>query len=81
MHTAAPHDLRVAARGEARDQHLRDTFLPRAVTGDLHVAFGITEPNAGTDTSRIATRAVRDAASGDLRPEDLDDQGDLARSS
>ena len=42
------------------NQRLRDTFLPRAVTGDLHVAFGITEPNAGTDTSRIATRAVRD---------------------
>ena len=28
--------------------------------GDLHVAFGITEPNAGTDTSQIATKAVRD---------------------
>lgn len=42
------------------NQRLRDTFLPRAVTGDLHVAFGITEPTAGTDTSRITTRAVRD---------------------
>ena len=42
------------------NERLRQTFLPRAVTGDLHVAFGITEPDAGTDTSRIATRAVRD---------------------
>jgi len=28
--------------------------------GSLHVAFGVTEPNAGTDTTRISTRAVRD---------------------
>lgn len=39
---------------------LKDAFLPRAAAGDLHVAFGVTEPDAGTDTSRIATRAVRD---------------------
>jgi acyl-CoA dehydrogenase len=38
-------------------QLLKDAFLPRAVAGDLHVAFGVTEPNAGTDTSRITTRA------------------------
>lgn len=34
--------------------------LPRVATGDLHVAFGVTEPDAGTDTSSITTRAVRD---------------------
>lgn len=39
---------------------LKERFLPRAAAGDLHVAFGVTEPDAGTDTSRIATRAVRD---------------------
>jgi acyl-CoA dehydrogenase len=39
---------------------LRDEVLPRAVRGDLHVAFGITEPNAGTDTSRITTVARRE---------------------
>jgi acyl-CoA dehydrogenase len=27
-------------------------------SGQLHVAFGVTEPDAGTDTSRITTRAV-----------------------
>jgi acyl-CoA dehydrogenase len=42
------------------NERLQETFLPRAATGDLHVAFGVTEPTAGTDTSRIATRAVRD---------------------
>lgn len=39
---------------------LKDAFLPRAAAGDLHVAFGVTEPDAGTDTSRITTRAERD---------------------
>lgn len=34
--------------------------LPRVATGELHVAFGVTEPDAGTDTSSITTRAVRD---------------------
>jgi acyl-CoA dehydrogenase len=34
--------------------------LPRVAAGDLHVAFGVTEPDAGTDTSSITTRAVRD---------------------
>ena len=34
--------------------------LPRVACGELHVAFGVTEPDAGTDTSSIRTRAVRD---------------------
>jgi acyl-CoA dehydrogenase len=34
--------------------------LPRVAAGDLHVAFGVTEPDAGTDTTSIRTRAVRD---------------------
>jgi acyl-CoA dehydrogenase len=42
------------------NERLQETFLRRAAAGDLHVAFGVTEPNAGTDTSQIATRAVRD---------------------
>jgi len=46
------------------NDRLKDTFLPRAASGDLHVAFGVTEPDAGTDTSRIATRAVDDGTGG-----------------
>ena len=42
------------------NDRLKETFLPRAAAGDLHVAFGVTEANAGTDTSRIQTRAIRD---------------------
>lgn len=46
------------------NDQLKDTFLPRAAAGDLHVAFGVTEPDAGTDTSRIITRAVEDGMGG-----------------
>ena len=34
--------------------------LPRIVNGDLHVCFGVTEPEAGLDTTRITTFAKRD---------------------
>jgi acyl-CoA dehydrogenase len=43
--------------GNAR---LKETFLPRACAGELHVAFGVTEPDAGTDTAKITTRADPD---------------------
>jgi acyl-CoA dehydrogenase len=45
-------------------ERLKSEFLPRAVAGDLHVAFGVTEPDAGTDTSRITTRADPDPSGG-----------------
>lgn len=38
---------------------LKQKYLPRVASGDLHVAFGVTEPDAGTDTTRISTRATR----------------------
>ena len=38
-------------------EYLKQTYLPRAARGDLLVAFGVTEPTAGTDTSRITTFA------------------------
>ena len=41
---------------------LKRRFLPPVARGDLHVAFGVTEPDAGTDTTAISTRAVRDGA-------------------
>src|SRR3954453_4214015 len=39
---------------------LKAATLPRIVNGDLHVCFGVTEPGAGLDTSRITTFAKRD---------------------
>ncbi len=38
---------------------LKRTYLPRIATGEIVMSFGVTEPNAGTDTSRIQTRAER----------------------
>lgn len=39
---------------------MRTKYLPRVAAGDLHVAFGVTEPSSGTDTTAIQTRARRD---------------------
>jgi acyl-CoA dehydrogenase len=39
---------------------LRDSVLPRVASGQLHTCFAVTEPDAGTDTSRIRTMARRD---------------------
>ncbi|GAA4915932.1 acyl-CoA dehydrogenase [Actinomycetospora succinea] len=41
-------------------EEMRERYLPRVAIGDLHVAFGVTEPDAGLDTTAITTRAVRD---------------------
>ena len=41
-------------------EEMKRRFLPSVADGSLHVAFGVTEPDAGTDTTRITTRAVRD---------------------
>jgi acyl-CoA dehydrogenase len=39
---------------------LQEKYLGRMVAGELAVTFGVTEPDAGTDTSRITTMAVRE---------------------
>jgi acyl-CoA dehydrogenase len=41
-------------------EEMRRRYLPPVADGSLHVAFGVTEPDAGTDTTRITTQAVRD---------------------
>jgi hypothetical protein len=41
-------------------EHLRRRILPPIAAGTLSLAFGVTEPNAGSDTSRIETTARRD---------------------
>ncbi len=37
-----------------------EKYLPDVAAGKLHVSFGVTEQNAGTDTTRIQTFATRD---------------------
>ena len=41
-------------------EDMKQKYLPRVANGDLHVAFGVTEPDAGTDTTSISTTATRD---------------------
>jgi len=41
-------------------ESLRSAYLPKVARGEMHVAFGVTEPNAGTDTTAIETSANRD---------------------
>ncbi|KQW44996.1 acyl-CoA dehydrogenase [Nocardioides sp. Root1257] len=36
----------------------KSSVLPRVASGDLYVTFGVTEPDAGTDTTSIQTKAV-----------------------
>jgi alkylation response protein AidB-like acyl-CoA dehydrogenase len=38
---------------------MRRRTLTRVATGELHACFGVTEPDAGTDTSRISNTARR----------------------
>ncbi|MFZ1058796.1 MAG: acyl-CoA dehydrogenase family protein [Candidatus Rokuibacteriota bacterium] len=38
---------------------LKRRFLPLVAAGEIIMSFGVTEPNAGTDTSRIQTRAEK----------------------
>lgn len=41
-------------------EEMKRRYLPPTATGELHVSFGVTEDDAGTDTSRIRTVAKRD---------------------
>jgi acyl-CoA dehydrogenase len=40
-------------------ERMKAEFLPALAAGEILMAFSITEPDAGTDTSRISTRAER----------------------
>jgi len=46
-------------------EEMKRRVLPAVSSGELQVAFGVTEPDAGTDTTAITTRAVLDPTSGD----------------
>ncbi|HVO07159.1 MAG TPA: acyl-CoA dehydrogenase family protein [Burkholderiaceae bacterium] len=42
----------------------RDAFIPGLLDESLRMAFGLTEPEHGSDATHMATRAVRDARAG-----------------
>ena len=39
---------------------MREKYLPPVARGELHVAFGVTEPDAGSDTTAIKTFAKKE---------------------
>jgi acyl-CoA dehydrogenase len=43
-------------------EEMKHRYLPDVACGKMVVAFGVTEPDAGSDTSAITTRATRDGA-------------------
>jgi acyl-CoA dehydrogenase len=52
--TATPYIYRFGS------EELKRRVLPRCTTGQVIVALGLTEPNAGSDLAAIITRAVRE---------------------
>jgi acyl-CoA dehydrogenase len=40
-------------------EDMKRRYLPQVADGSLHVSFGVTEPDAGTDTTNISTRATK----------------------
>jgi alkylation response protein AidB-like acyl-CoA dehydrogenase len=46
--------------GQFGDDAQKDQWLPRLATGELKMAFAITEPDAGSNSHRISTTATRD---------------------
>ncbi|ETX02065.1 MAG: acyl-CoA dehydrogenase [Candidatus Entotheonella factor] len=41
-------------------EEMKRQYLPKIASGEMKMAFSVTEPNAGTDTPHIETMAVRD---------------------
>lgn len=38
---------------------MRREWVPRVVSGEVHVCFGVSEPDLGTDIAKVRTRAIR----------------------
>ena len=41
-------------------QEQKELYLPGVVSGEAYIAFGMTEPNAGSDAASLTTKAVED---------------------
>lgn len=44
----------------AGNEEQKEKYLPKLATGENLVAFGLTEPNAGSDVSGLKTKAIKD---------------------
>ncbi len=47
----------------AGNEEQKDRYFPKLATGENLIAFGLTEPNAGSDVSGLRTKAVKDGDS------------------
>ncbi|GIR38440.1 MAG: hypothetical protein CM15mP49_38250 [Actinomycetota bacterium] len=45
---------------ELGNDHLKETLVPKLLSGETLVSFGYTEPDSGSDVAAAQTRAVRD---------------------
>ena len=54
-----PSGLATALLIKSGTEAQREHWLPRLARGEVHAAFSITEPGAGSDLSKIATTATR----------------------
>ncbi|WP_298211063.1 acyl-CoA dehydrogenase family protein [Ferrimicrobium sp.] len=61
IHVQAISLALLAHLGKDRPELLRET-LPKAVTGETFISFGLTEPTGGTDAGHIETRAIKKGA-------------------
>src|SRR5688500_14233592 len=48
----------------AGSEEQKKEWLPRIASGEVITSFALTEPNAGSDSASVQTRAVRDPGSG-----------------
>lgn len=54
------HELGTTPIMLAGSDEQKKQYLPKLATGEHLIAFGLTEPNAGSDVSGLKTKAVRD---------------------
>jgi len=54
------HELGTTPIMIAGNDEQKDRYFPKLATGEHLVAFGLTEPNAGSDVSGLKTKAVKD---------------------
>ncbi len=54
------HELGTMPIMIAGNDEQKDKYFPKLATGEHLVAFGLTEPNAGSDVSGLKTKAIKD---------------------
>ena len=56
----AVHELGTMPIFLSGNKQQKDKYFPKLASGEYLAAFGLTEPNAGSDVSALTTKAVRD---------------------